>query len=77
MKQASSTSDLIFGVAHVLSYISQFMTLLPGDVVSTGTPSGVGAGHRPELFLKTGDVVEATVTGLGTQRQRVVVTPAG
>ncbi|MES2469859.1 MAG: fumarylacetoacetate hydrolase family protein [Verrucomicrobiota bacterium] len=77
VKQDSSTSDLIFGVAHVLSYISHFMTLLPGDVVSTGTPSGVGAGHRPELFLKAGDLVEATVAGLGTQRQRVVVTPAG
>ena len=77
IKQESSTSDLIFGVAHVLSYISQFMTLLPGVVVSTGTPSGVGAGHRPELYLKAGDVVEATVAGLGTQRQRVVDTPAG
>jgi len=77
VKQDSSTSDLIFGVAHVLSYISHFMTLLPGDVVSTGTPSGVGAGHRPELFLQAGDVVEATVAGLGTQRQRVVETPEG
>ncbi len=71
-KQESSTADLIFGVAAVLSYISHFMTLLPGDVVSTGTPSGVGAGHRPEVYLKAGDVVEATVAGLGTQRQRVV-----
>lgn len=74
-RQDSSTSDLIFGVAHVLSYISHFMTLLPGDVVSTGTPSGVGAGHRPELYLKPGDLVEATVAGLGTQRQRVVEGP--
>lgn len=74
-KQESCTSDLIFGVAHVLSYISHFMTLLPGDVVSTGTPSGVGAGHRPELYLKAGDVVEATVAGLGTQRQRVAAAP--
>ena len=71
-KQNSSTADLIFGVAEVLSYISQFMTLLPGDVVSTGTPSGVGAGHRPEIYLKAGDIVEATVAGLGTQWQRVV-----
>lgn len=75
VKQDSSTADLIFGVAQVLSYISQFMTLLPGDVVSTGTPSGVGAGHKPELFLKAGDVVEATVEGLGTQRQTVVPAP--
>ncbi len=74
-KQDSSTSDLIFGVAHVLSYISHFMTLLPGDVVSTGTPSGVGAGHVPELFLKEGDVVAASVAGLGTQRQRIAATP--
>jgi len=77
VKQDSSTSDLIFGVAQVLSYISRFMTLLPGDVVSTGTPSGVGAGHRPELYLKAGDVVEATVAGLGTQRQQVVELPGG
>jgi len=75
VKQDSNTSDLIFAVPHVLSYISHFMTLLPGDVVSTGTPSGVGAGHRPELYLKVGDVVEATVAGLGTQRQQVVPTP--
>ena len=74
-KQESRTSDLIFGVAQVLSYISHFMTLLPGDVVSSGTPGGVGAGHRPELYLKAGDVVEATVEGLGVQRQQVVATP--
>ncbi len=75
IKQASTTADLIFGVAHVLSYISHFMTLLPGDVVSTGTPSGVGAGHQPEHYLKAGDVVEATVAGLGRQRQRIVDWP--
>jgi 2-keto-4-pentenoate hydratase/2-oxohepta-3-ene-1,7-dioic acid hydratase in catechol pathway len=75
VQQESTTGDLIFGVAHVLSYISHFMTLLPGDVVSTGTPSGVGAGQVPERYLKVGDVVEATVAGLGTQRQRVVETP--
>ena len=75
IKQVGNTSDLIFGVAHVLSYISHFMTLLPGDVVSTGTPSGVGAGHSPALYLKAGDLVEATIAGLGTQRQRVVTAP--
>ena len=74
VKQESSTADLIFGVAHVLSYISHFMTLLPGDVVSTGTPGGVGAGQQPGQYLKAGDVVEATVAGLGTQRQRVGLT---
>lgn len=72
LKQDSSTADLIFGVPHVLAYISQFMTLLPGDVVSTGTPSGVGAGQRPEQYLREGDVVEATGGLLGTQSQRVV-----
>lgn len=72
LKQDSTSGDLIFGVAEVLSYISQFMTLLPGDVVITGTPSGVGAGHKPEVYLKAGDVVEAEVAGLGKQRQQVV-----
>lgn len=76
LKQDSTTGDLIFGVAEVLSYISQFMTLLPGDVVSTGTPSGVGAGHKPEVYLQVGDVVEAEVAGLGRQRQQVVAAVA-
>ncbi len=75
LRQNSGTSDLIFGVGEVLSYISQFMTLLPGDVVSTGTPAGVGAGQVPERYLRVGDVVEACVEGLGRQRQRVVLAP--
>ncbi|RYD32972.1 MAG: FAA hydrolase family protein [Verrucomicrobiaceae bacterium] len=70
--QDGSTSDLIFPVPYLVSYISRFMTLLPGDVISTGTPSGVGAGHVPPLFLKPGDVVEASAGSLGNQRQRVV-----
>lgn len=67
--QDSSTNDLIFGVPHLVSYISQFMTLLPGDVISTGTPSGVGMGLKPPTYLKPGDVVELGIDGLGTQKQ--------
>jgi 2-keto-4-pentenoate hydratase/2-oxohepta-3-ene-1,7-dioic acid hydratase in catechol pathway len=70
--QSSSTANMVFGVAHLLAYTSHFMTLLPGDVVSTGTPAGVGMGKKPPRYLKPGDVVEATIDGLGTQRQRVV-----
>lgn len=71
--QKSSTSKMIFGIPRVISYVSEFMTLLPGDVVSTGTPSGVGMARRPARYLKPGDVVEAGITGLGRQRQQVVV----
>ena len=71
--QDSSTAQMIFGVAHLVSYISQFMTLLPGDVISTGTPPGVGMGIKPDpIYLKAGDVMELEVAGLGTQRQSVV-----
>ena len=62
-----------FNVPQVVSYISQFMTLLPGDVISTGTPPGVGLGHKPDpIFLKPGDVVELGIEGLGEQRQQAV-----
>ena len=70
--QSSSTSDMIFGVATVISYMSQFMKLMPGDVIATGTPEGVGMGMKPQRFLKPGDVMELTVAGLGQQRQEVV-----
>jgi 2-keto-4-pentenoate hydratase/2-oxohepta-3-ene-1,7-dioic acid hydratase in catechol pathway len=63
---------MIFGVPHLVSYLSQFMTLLPGDVLSTGTPAGVGLGMDPPVFLKAGDVVELGIDKLGRQRQRVV-----
>jgi 2,4-diketo-3-deoxy-L-fuconate hydrolase len=63
---------MIFGVSHLVSYVSRFMTLLPGDVISTGTPAGVGLGMNPPTFLKAGDVVELGIDGLGTQRQRVL-----
>jgi 2-keto-4-pentenoate hydratase/2-oxohepta-3-ene-1,7-dioic acid hydratase in catechol pathway len=70
--QQSNTSDFIFKVDEVVSYISQFMTLLPGDIISTGTPFGVGLGLNPPLYLKPGDVVELGVEGLGSSRQNVV-----
>ncbi|ETX12997.1 2-hydroxyhepta-2,4-diene-1,7-dioate isomerase [Roseivivax halodurans JCM 10272] len=70
--QSSSTSDMIFGVAQIVSYMSRFMTLLPGDVIATGTPEGVGMGMSPQRFLKPGDVMVLTVEGLGSQRQEVV-----
>ena len=62
---------MIFGVAQLVSYISRFMTLLPGDVITTGTPPGVGLGQKPPLFLKPGDVVRLGIAGLGEQRQKV------
>ena len=67
--QDGSTRTMIFGVAHLVSYISRFMTLLPGDVISTGTPPGVGLGQKPPAFLKPGDVVRLGIQGLGEQRQ--------
>jgi 2-keto-4-pentenoate hydratase/2-oxohepta-3-ene-1,7-dioic acid hydratase in catechol pathway len=72
VRQQSSTSEMIFGVAQLVSYISQFMTLLPGDLISTGTPAGVGLGCDPPQFLQPGDVVTLAIEGLGSQRQRVV-----
>lgn len=71
-KQDSSTADMIFNVPFVVSYISQFMTLLPGDVITTGTPQGVGLGFKPPQYLKAGDVVELGIDGLGTSKQKVV-----
>jgi len=70
--QNGSTSDMVFGVAHLVSYISRYMTLMPGDIISTGTPAGVGLGQRPPTYLKAGDVVELGIDGLGRQRQQFV-----
>jgi 2-keto-4-pentenoate hydratase/2-oxohepta-3-ene-1,7-dioic acid hydratase in catechol pathway len=72
IRQKSSTGDMIFPVAEVVSHLSQFMTLLPGDVIVTGTPEGVGLGMKPPVFLKRGDVMELDGGLLGSQRQRVV-----
>jgi 2-keto-4-pentenoate hydratase/2-oxohepta-3-ene-1,7-dioic acid hydratase in catechol pathway len=72
IRQQESTSDLIFKVPKLISYLSQFMTLLPGDVISTGTPAGVGLGMKPPQYLKAGDVVELGVVGLGSSKQNVV-----
>ena len=71
-KQDSTTADMIFDVPTLVSYVSQFMTLLPGDVISTGTPAGVGLGHKPPLYLRAGDVVEYGIDGLGQARQKIV-----
>ncbi|MDG1042144.1 MAG: fumarylacetoacetate hydrolase family protein [Flavobacteriaceae bacterium] len=70
--QNSSTSDFIFNIQQVVSYISQYMTLLPGDIISTGTPFGVGLGLTPPRYLKDGDVVELGIEGLGTSRQTCI-----
>lgn len=72
-RQQSTTANMIFGVATLVSYVSQFMTLLPGDVISTGTPAGVALGMKPEpVYLRAGDVVELAIDGLGQSRQTVV-----
>jgi 2-keto-4-pentenoate hydratase/2-oxohepta-3-ene-1,7-dioic acid hydratase in catechol pathway len=72
-RQKSNTSNMIFDVPSLVSYVSQFMTLLPGDVISTGTPAGVGLGMRPApVYLQPGDVVELGIDGLGRSRQRVM-----
>jgi len=70
--QKSNTNQLIFKIPTIVSYLSQFMTLLPGDVISTGTPHGVGLGFKPPIYLKEGDVMELEIEGLGTQKQKAV-----
>jgi 2-keto-4-pentenoate hydratase/2-oxohepta-3-ene-1,7-dioic acid hydratase in catechol pathway len=70
-RQDSNTRHMVFSVAQIISNLSKYMTLMPGDVISTGTPHGVGLGHKPPLYLKAGDVVELGVEGLGQQRQEL------
>ncbi len=70
--QDGNSSNLIFKIPHLIHYLSQFMTLLPGDIISTGTPAGVGLGMKPPVFLKPGDVMELGIDGLGVSRQEVV-----
>jgi 2-keto-4-pentenoate hydratase/2-oxohepta-3-ene-1,7-dioic acid hydratase in catechol pathway len=71
-RQNNNTSDLIFGIDHIVSYVSHFMTLYPGDIVPTGTPSGVAMGFKPPKFLRAGDQMRLSVEGLGEQNQRLV-----
>jgi 2-keto-4-pentenoate hydratase/2-oxohepta-3-ene-1,7-dioic acid hydratase in catechol pathway len=70
--QKGSTATMIFKCDFILHYVSQFMVLEPGDVVTTGTPPGVGLGMNPQQFLKAGDVMKLNIEGLGTQQQKVV-----
>jgi len=72
LRQNSSTSQMVYGPAFVVHYLSQFMSLQPGDIISTGTPPGVGMGQKPPVYLQPGDSVELGVEGLGVQRQQVV-----
>ncbi|MDP2119592.1 MAG: fumarylacetoacetate hydrolase family protein [Hoeflea sp.] len=69
--QSGSTRTMVFGVAHIVSYLSRFMSLQPGDVISTGTPPGVGMGHRPPVYLRPGQTMRLGIDGLGEQHQRV------
>jgi 2-keto-4-pentenoate hydratase/2-oxohepta-3-ene-1,7-dioic acid hydratase in catechol pathway len=69
MRQQSNTNQMVFGVGFLIHYLSQFMTLLPGDIISTGTPAGVGLGFKPPVYLQPGDVVELGIEKLGRQRQ--------
>ena len=66
---------MVFGVAELVSHISRYMTLMPGDLISTGTPPGVGLGQKPPIYLKPGDVMALGIEGLGEQRQAVVAHP--
>jgi len=73
MMQDGNTKNLVFNIPHLVSYVSQFMTLLPGDIISTGTPAGVGLGQKPEpVYIKPGDVIELGIDGLGSSKQIAV-----
>ena len=72
MMQDGTTANMIFNVPFLISYVSQFMTLLPGDLISTGTPAGVGLGMNPPVYLQSGDIVELGIEGLGSARQELV-----
>ena len=75
-RQDGNTANMVFPVAQLVSYVSRFMSLQPGDVISTGTPAGVGHGHRPPRYLHPGDVVEMGIAGLGAQRSAIVAAEA-
>lgn len=70
--QDGTTANLVFNVPHLVAYVSRFMTLMPGDIISTGTPAGVGLGMKPPVYLKPGDVMELGIDGLGTSKQNVI-----
>ena len=70
--QKGNTNKMIFGVKHIVSYLSQFMTLIPGDIITTGTPPGVGMAMKPQKFLKAGDKMILNIDNLGFQRQKVI-----
>jgi 2-keto-4-pentenoate hydratase/2-oxohepta-3-ene-1,7-dioic acid hydratase in catechol pathway len=70
--QNGNTSTMVYGVAHIVAYLSQFMSLQPGDIISTGTPPGVGMGQKPPVYLRSGDNIQLSIDGLGTQTQQVV-----
>jgi 2-keto-4-pentenoate hydratase/2-oxohepta-3-ene-1,7-dioic acid hydratase in catechol pathway len=72
VRQNGNTADLVYGVPALITYLSKYMTLLPGDIITTGTPPGVALGMKPPQWLKAGDVVTLGIAGLGEQRQRVV-----
>jgi 2-keto-4-pentenoate hydratase/2-oxohepta-3-ene-1,7-dioic acid hydratase in catechol pathway len=71
-RQRGNTRTMIFGCAYIVSFVSRFMTLLPGDIITTGTPPGVAMGMKPPVWLKPGDVITLGIAGLGEQRQVVV-----
>ena len=73
--QDGNTRTMIFDVKTIVSYVSRHMTLMPGDVIPTGTPPGVGAGQKPQVFLKPGNVMRLGIAGLGEQRQEIVAYP--
>ena len=74
--QNGNTKTMIFTVAHIVSYLSRFMSLHPGDIISTGTPPGVGMGQKPPVFLKPGDKIHLGIQGLGEQNQTVIADPS-
>jgi len=70
--QKGNTNKMIFGVKYLVSYLSHFMTLNPGDIITTGTPPGVGMAQKPQRFLKAGDIIELNIEGLSFQKQKVI-----
>ena len=70
--QKGNTQDMVFKVTHLVSYLSYFMTLKPGDIITTGTPPGVGMGRKPQIFLKDGDEMTLSINSLGEQKQKVI-----